>query len=200
MPSNQRIGGWLLVFSLAVSTTAPAMALDVRDLKITREDDRYRVHFDVVLPLPPARAQALLGDYRQWPNLSDTMTESRLLQTYPDGRQRVRVVFHSCVLLFCKEISQTKELDNRQEGHIRALMVPEPSGFRYGWEHWQIRPAKDMTRVQYQAEFVPAFALPPVIGPWILKARLRQMLTLTTERLEMLDRNASGPNPNRRKN
>ncbi|MDX1489219.1 MAG: hypothetical protein R3268_13500 [Acidiferrobacterales bacterium] len=186
MPSNERIRGWLFVLSLAFFIPAPAMALDIRDLEITHEGDRYRVHFDVVVPVLSARAQALLGDYHQWPNLSDTMTESRLLQTYPDGRQRVRVVFHSCVLLFCKDVSQTKELDNRQDGEIRAVVVPAQSDFRYGWEHWQIRPAKDLTRIQYRAEFVPAFALPPVIGPWILKTKLRQQLILTVERLELL--------------
>lgn len=200
MPSHQRIWGWLFVLAPVLLVPVPALALDIHDLQITREGNRYRVHFDVVIPVAPARAQALLRDYRQWPNLSDTMTESRLLETFPDGRQRVRIVFHSCVLLFCKDISQTKELDNRQDGDIRAVMVPEQSDFSYGWEHWRIRAAKDMTRLQYQAEFVPAFALPPVIGPWILKARLRQTLTLTAERLEILNHNAAGPDPDRRIN
>jgi hypothetical protein len=193
MSSSQRLHRWLLALSLALFVAAPAIAFDIRDLDIVRDGDRYRVHFDVIVPVPFARAQALLRDYRQWPNLSNTMTESRLLQTYPDGRQRVRVVFHSCVWLFCKDIRQTKELDNRQDRDIRAVMVPEQSDFRYGWEHWQIHPTRGSTRIQYQAEFAPAFALPPVIGPWILKARLRQTLTLTAERLEILNHHATGP-------
>ena len=196
--SNQPIRASLLVLSLSLLFPVPATALEIHDLVITRDADRYRVVFDVVIPVAPARAQTLLRDYRQWPNLSDTMTESRLLQTFPDGRQRVRIVFHSCVLLFCKDISQTKELDNRHDGDIWTVMVPEQSDFRYGWEHWQIRPAKDMTRIQYQAEFAPAFALPPVIGPWILKARLRQKLRLTAERLEILSRNATELDQDRR--
>ena len=186
MLSSQRVRGWLIVLSLVLCVPVPATALDIRVLEITREAGRYRVHFDVVIPVSPTGVQALLRDYRQWLKLSDTMTESRLLETFPDGRQRVRVVFHSCFLVFCKDIDQTKELDNRQEGDIRTVMVPEQSDFRYGWEHWQIRPAKDLTRIQYQAEFVPAFALPPVIGPWILKTKLRRQLTLTAERLELL--------------
>ncbi len=185
MPSNQRFGR-SLVLAVALFAAAPAVALEIRDLEITREGDRYRVNFDVLIPVPAARAQALLRDYRQWPHLSDTMKESRLLETLADGRQHVRIVFHSCVLLFCKDIRQTKELEIRQDGDIRAVMLPAQSDFTYGWEHWQIRPANAMTRIQYQAEFAPAFALPPVIGPWILKARLRQKLILTAQRLEIL--------------
>ncbi len=193
MLSSQRIRGWLYILSLALLVPVSVKALEIRVLEITRNGDLYRVNFEVVIPVPPAGVQALLRDYRQWPKLSATMTESRLLETLPDGRQRVRVVFRSCFFLFCKDINQTKELDNHQEGDIRAVMVREQSDFTYGREHWQIRAVEGMTRVHYKAEFAPAFALPPVIGPWILKARLRQELRLTAERLETLNRDTVEP-------
>ena len=191
MRPTQRLRAWLLVLFLAPLLPAPVLALDIRNLQVTRDGASYHVNFDVLIPVAPAEVEALLRDYRQWPRLSDTLTESELLLTLPDGRQRVRVVFNSCVLIFCKTIAQTKDMDSRKHGDIRAVILPTQSDFSAGWEHWQIRPTKNMTQVQYRAEFAPSFSLPPVIGPWILKARLRQKLTLTAKRLEILSRDAT---------
>lgn len=193
MRPTQHFRTCLLVLFLAVLFPAPLRALDIRDLQVTRDGASYRVNFDVLIPVASAHVEALLRDYRQWPRLSDTLTESQLLLTLPDGRQRVRIVFNSCVFIFCKTIAQTKDMDSREHGDIRTVMVPAQSDFSSGWEHWQIRSTKNMTQVQYHAEFSPSFSLPPVIGPWILKARLRQKLTLTAERLELLSRDATGP-------
>jgi hypothetical protein len=173
-----------LALLVMLLTPAPASALTIRNLDVTQENGRYRVDFDVLVPVAATRVQALLGDYRQWPRLSNTLIDSRLLQTFADGRQRVHVVFRSCVLLFCKTLRQTKDIDNRQPGHILTVTVPAQSDFADGWEHWQIRSEPPMTRVQYHAAFTPAFAVPPIIGPWILKARLRPNVRLMVQHLE----------------
>ena len=55
MPLNQRFGR-SLVLALAVFAAAPAVALEIRDLEITREGDRYRVNFDVLVPVQIGRA------------------------------------------------------------------------------------------------------------------------------------------------
>jgi hypothetical protein len=70
----------------------PASAVTVHTLDIVHSQGNYRVNFDVVLAAAPAHVYAMLSDYRQWPHLDDTITESRLLQTLADGKQRVQAL------------------------------------------------------------------------------------------------------------
>jgi hypothetical protein len=176
----------LLAFTIALSWMAPAAAISISDLEITHSKRTYFVTFDVLLDAEPADIRELLSDYRQWRRLSDTLSESQLLRTFPDGRQRIRLRFHSCALFFCKGIQQIKDVVTRPNGDIVTTMVPEHSDFASGWERWQIRAEHNKTRVIYHAVLVPGFRVPPLIGPWALKNRLRDTLIGTAKKLEVL--------------
>jgi hypothetical protein len=65
-------------------------------------------------------------------------------------------------------------------------MVPEQGDFTSGWEHWRILAEQGKTRIHYNAEIVPGFRLPPLIGPSILKGKLRKTLIGTVKKLETL--------------
>jgi len=187
--SRQHRRRWTLIPLVLSLGPLSASALTVQTLDIHQNEGRYRVNFDVVLDAAPAHVYAMLADYRQWPHLDDTMTESRLLQTLADGKQRVHVIFHSCVLVFCRDVSQTKDLDHRGNGKVLTVMIPGQSDFREGWESWAIDAEADKTRMQYEAEFSLAFSIPSVI----FKARLRHKLLAMAQRLEVS--HPSGPNP-----
>ncbi len=176
----------MLAFTIALSWMAPAAAVNILELEITHSKRTYLVAFDVLLDAEPADIRALLSDYRQWRRLSDTLSESQLLRTFPDGRQRIRLRFDSCVLFFCKSIQHVKDVVIRLNGDIVTTIVPEHSDFASGWEHWRIRAEHNNTRLQYHAVLAPAFRVPPLIGPWALKSRLRHTLIETAKKLEVL--------------
>ncbi|MFQ6022528.1 MAG: SRPBCC family protein [Acidiferrobacterales bacterium] len=177
---------WLVILTITLFATTPAAAVTIHKLEITRSQDSYLVTFDVLVAADPAKARELLSDYRQWPRLSKTLKESRLLKTFADERQRVRLRFRTCVLIFCKTIHQVKDVENRPNSDIVTVMVPEDSDFASGWERWQILAEGEKTRVRYHAEIVPGFGVPPLIGPWILKRKLRRTLIRTAKTLEIL--------------
>lgn len=181
--SRQRSRWWTLIPLVLSLIPLSASAVTVDTLDISHSKGRYRVNFDVVLDAAPADVYAMLADYRQWPHLDDTITESRLLLMLASGKQRVRVIFHSCLLVFCKNVNQTKDLDARGNGKIRTVMIPGQSDFRQGWESWAIGAEADKTRMRYKAEFSLAFAIAPVI----FKARLRHKLLVMAQRLEVSD-------------
>lgn len=189
--SRQRRRRWTLILLVLSLVSLPVSAVTVYTLDIHHGEGRYRVNFEVVLDAAPAHVYAMLADYRQWPHLDDTMTESRLVQTFADGKQRVRVIFYSCVLVFCRNVSQTKDLDHRGDGKVLTVMIPGQSDFREGWESWAIGAEADKTRMRYDAEFSLAFTIPPVI----FKARLRHKLLVMAQRLETS--RPGGPNPAR---
>ncbi len=176
----------LLTFTITLFTPAQAVAVTIRTLEITHSKGSYHVTFDVLLATEPEKAWGLLSDYHQWPRLADNLKEAQLLERFPDGRQRVRLRFRSCVLIFCKTIRQVKDVTTHPKGDILTVMVPEQGDFTSGWEHWQILAEQDKTRVHYNAEIVPSFRLPPLIGPPILKGKLRRTLIGTAKKLEAL--------------
>ncbi len=175
-----------LAFTITLFTPAQAVAATIRTLEITHSKGSYHVTFDVLLAAEPEKAWALLSDYQQWSHLSANLKEVQLLERFPDGRQRVRLRFRSCVLIFCKTIRQVKDMTARPKGDILTVMVPGQGDFTSGWEHWRILAEEDKTRVHYTAEIVPGFRLPPLIGPSILKHKLRRTLIGTAKKLEAL--------------
>ena len=176
----------LLIIALMPFGLTQSGAATIQTLEITHTQGNYHVTFDVLLATDSEKARALLSDYRQWQRLSDDLEEAMLLQRLPDGRQRVRVRFRSCVLIFCKTIRQVKDVTADPKGDILSVMVPEQGDFTSGWEHWRIFSEQGETRLQYDAEIVPSFGLPPLIGPLILKGKLRSTLIETAHRLETL--------------
>ncbi len=184
-----RIGtGRLLLLTLAVVliTMKPAFAAQVLRLEVTHDNGTYLVTFDVLLTAEAPRVRALLSDYTQWPRLSKKVKEAYLLKTFPDGRQRVNLGFRSCVLIFCRSIRQVKDVAQRLDGSIVAVVVPEHSDFASGWERWQIFSEGSKTRVQYHALLVPNHRVLSLLGRWILASNLRRTLTDAAKRLEVL--------------
>ncbi len=179
-----RVG--LVIITLTLCSLTQAVAATIQTLEITHTQGNYHVTFDVLLDTDSEKAWMLLSDYHHWQRLSDNLEEAKLLERFPDGRQRIRLRFRSCVLIFCKTIRQIKDVTTDSEGGILTVMVPEQGDFVSGWEHWRILSERGETRVQYDAEIVPSFGLPPLIGPLILKGKLRSTLIETANRLETL--------------
>ena len=78
----------LLTIALTLYAPAWAFAVTIRTIEITQNQEAYHVTFDVLLATEPEKTWLLLSDYHQWPLLSENLEESKLLELFPDGRQR----------------------------------------------------------------------------------------------------------------
>jgi len=170
---------------LFVACTA-AQAEEIRDLQVTNEAGRYRVSFDALLDAPITKTRPLLTEPHNWPRLSDIVSAANVTSTGAEGVQQVHVRFSACVLWFCKTVRKLEAMHVAADGDITTLALPEHSDFRYARERWRISGDDRHTRVQYEAELVPDFFVPPLIGPYLLKSRLQKLLTDTAENLERL--------------
>ncbi|MGH8581113.1 MAG: hypothetical protein ACREVK_13695 [Gammaproteobacteria bacterium] len=66
----------------------------------------------------------------------------------------------------------SKEIKRQANGDIITRVVPEESDFSYGRCHWRTRSlTAQASRIALSAEVTPAFWVPPLIGPWILKTQ-----------------------------
>lgn len=156
------------------------------ETRVTHDDGRYMVKFNVRIDADKATVRRHLTDYARYTRLSDSIRESRVIAIHSPDRARVAVTLDSCILVFCKTLRIVREVETRANGDLVTVVDPKESDFRYAHERWQIIGDGTGTRLVYDAELVPSFYVPPLIGPWLIKYRIRQELWTMAERLEQL--------------
>lgn len=177
----------LLWFSLLLPA---ARGAELGSVQVQEKDGRYTVEFGALIDATPAATIRLMLTPALWPQLSPIITEAKILASDPRGPRRVAITFHDCVFIFCKTVHKTEDITVADGGRIASLALPGQSDFSYAREDWHIYPVDGRTRIEYRAEMVPSFFVPPVIGPYILKARLRSMLNHTAANVEKLAEHA----------
>ena len=180
-----RLGCRTCAALLAAVCCAAASGANFERAEVTHETGRYQLRFVVDLSAATAAVRALLTDYDHLDRLSAHIVESRRL-TAGDGGARVRIVLEACVFVFCKTVRRVMAVETRANGDILTLADPAESDFRHAREIWQVNPQDRGTRLVYEAEFEPSFFVPPLIGPWLIKSRLRGALEEIATRLEDL--------------
>ena len=170
----------------SLGCAASADAAEVLATEVTHIEDRYAVNFDVRLAAPPERLKRYLTDYANYASYFDSIRESRVLGRTRDGALRVHLRLYSCVLFFCRSATVVKDVTERPDGTITARIEPDLSDFREATEHWRIVPDRGQTRLLYQAQLVPKFYVPPLVGPWLLKRHIRRTLEYSAVKLETL--------------
>jgi hypothetical protein len=77
--------------------------------------------------------------------------------------------------------------DIRENGSdmVVATVNPARSDFSSGRSEWKILPAgAGQTRIVLRRTLEPSFWVPPLIGPWVIKNKMVQELSVMLERLE----------------
>lgn len=145
----------------------------------------YTVEFDGQISAVPSEVYRLVTDHNHLYLLNDDVLESTLL-TPPDAPvKKRRVVLHVCILVFCRDMKFVESLQENGKDELIATVVPSESDFRSGRTVWQIIPAGiDQSRLQLRSTFRPAFWVPPVIGPWLIRMKMEEELSVMITQLE----------------
>ena len=145
----------------------------------------YTVEFDGQVSAVPSEVYRLVTDHAHLYLLNDDILESVLLTPPTAPVKKRRVVLHICILFFCRDMKLVELLQENGKNNLVATVVPAESDFRYGRTVWQVTPAgATQSQLQLRSTFGPAFWVPPVIGPWLIKMKMEQELSVMITRLE----------------
>jgi hypothetical protein len=176
----------LSILLIMISTVATARAADIKVLKVEEHQGRYTITLDALLNAPRENIYTTITTPALWPQLSHTVIEAKKLGRPSDARRMVRVVYEDCIFFICQTIHKNETLTSSTNGHIDTQAIPGQSDFSYAHEHWRVSTQGQATRVEYSAEMIPNFYIPPLIGPYFLKAKIRSFLLHVTTNLESM--------------
>lgn len=171
---------------------APILALgaQLERLDVERRDDLFLLWLDARLAAPAEVVWRTLNDYPRLHRLSEAVEESRVLEIGDDGTV-VHTRANVCVWIICKEIEHTQHMRQISEYRLEADSIPETSDFSYGFTRWIVADEGQASRLTLYTELRPAFWVPFLIGPLMVKSGLRGSAMDAIEGLEREARSRS---------
>jgi len=194
----RRCGKWGVWALMALSGVAlSAHAAQVLDVRVMREGERFLIDMQIRIAAPaPAVFRALL-DYPAMPRYNPDLRAVRVEPTARPGRVRLFTTIHTCVLIFCKTMRQEQVMTattNARGGVLEATLVAQGGSFKGGRGRWTVEPCpadRSVTCMSARVELLPAFWVPPVIGPWVIRSKMAEEARRTSAGLELLARRAA---------
>jgi hypothetical protein len=142
---------------------AVTQALSVQSLEANLRDGVYRIVLVARVDAPVEGVAAVLTDYAAYRKLDPQILASTVLPPDDQGGELVRTVVRACAGLFCRKVERVERVE-RREGELIATVVPERGELKSGLTRTTWQAADDATSVTYEAEFVPDFWVPSLIG------------------------------------
>ncbi len=176
-------GSRAAVLLLALVGVTCAMAMDIDDLRITKQRRAYQVQITFDVAAPVNQVMAVLTDYRYPDRLNPEVTKREVIRRQR-GITRVRTEIRSCVFFYCKDLVLTQDVTVVADT-IQANIVPDESDFRFGYLRWLVSSSDNGgSHIGFEAVMEPDFFIPPLIGGFFIRKRLRQEILATAENLE----------------
>lgn len=173
MAFSRKVVWWIAAGLLAIGLWLSAA--EVSEVDVRREEDRYRLHVAARIDAPPSTVWKLLTDFHHLERLHHTVRDSTYLGRTAEGMDRVQIHMHPCVMFFCVDLTQIVEFHSVAARQLLADFDRRESLFNFGHLKWRLdRTTNAGTDLVFDAELAPAFWIPPLLGPWILKSTLRK--------------------------
>jgi hypothetical protein len=175
------VAGGLLLLALSLP------AAEVSEVDVHRDGDVYRLYVVARIDASPAAVWKLLTDFNHLERVHRSVHQSIYLGRRAEGVDRVQICMHPCVLFFCVDFTQIVEFHSIAERQLLADFARRNSQFHFGHLQWRLaRSSNAGTDIVFEAELAPAFWIPPLLGPWILKRTLRRTATDIVMNLDQL--------------
>jgi hypothetical protein len=174
----------LLTGCLLFMPAEAVVAGKVYTASATHESGVYRIEVDALVNVPEPLVRELLTDYNHLGRVNDAIEVSEILKTRKPGDYQVRTETEACVWFYCMRVHQVQDVIEAYDGSVTATVIPALSDFRQGYARLNLWQEPGGTRVLIRSEVEPDFWIPPILGPWLIKRKLRSEALETVRNLE----------------
>lgn len=174
----------LLVGSLLVVSSAQAGRVD--HVAVGYDKGVYQVAVSSWIALSQAELVELLTDYEKVSAANEAIKEVTILPSPAEGVTRLAATLEVCVWFYCKKLKQVQDMTLVSAGLLEAKMLPEQSDYKFGEASWHMITEHEGTRLMFNVAVEPDFWVPPLIGPMVIKRKMREEAVETVEGIEAL--------------
>ncbi len=166
-----------------------ASAGKVQHASVEHEDGHYYLKLGMLLDVKGEPVWNIISDHDNMNRFSEEILESALIGELGRGIKQRRLLTRTCILVFCFKAKIVEQF--REENFtIHARFIPGLSDFDSGATTWRVIPVDENSSiVEFESELEPAFWVPPVLGPYIMKKKLLSVAKKSIRKIEALAAN-----------
>ena len=176
----------LACVAAALLSPVATPAVELRDIVVGFDGEVYSVDSEVYFDAPRPAVYAIFADWNLSEQFSSAIVEAYNIAPDADGRRGFYVRNRACFLFYCKSVERRGIVEAVPHTDLVAHADPHESDFEMCDEHWSFRTENGGTLVSYSLRMKPAFWVPPVVGPYVIKNKLRTDGAEALERIERL--------------
>lgn len=166
-----------------------ASAAEMRSVEVEYRDGRYTMDSEVWFD---ATVEQVYEVFRRWDlstQFSSAIVEAHDVEADEQGRPQFYIRNKGCVLFFCFSVERQGYVEHEVNEELRAFANPDKSDFLLSNETWEFNAEKGGTVVSYHLQMKPKFWVPPGIGPYFIKRKLKQSGGDAIDRIEVIAQN-----------
>jgi hypothetical protein len=175
-----------LLLAVVCCWSGTASAAEMRSVDVGYEDSRYTMQSEVWFNAPLEAVYAVFSRWDLSTQFSSAIVKSRDLEPDEQGRPQFFVQNRGCLLFFCKTFDRQGYVESQPFEVLHAIANPETSDFLVSRESWTFTPENGGTAVVYEMLMQPKFWVPPGIGPYLIKRKLRKDGGAAVDRVEAI--------------
>ena len=163
-----------------------AQSAEILSINVDNEDGNYTMTSEVWFD---ASVEQIYEVYRYWDyatQFSSAIVESRDVKKDERGRPQFYIRNKGCILFFCQSFERQGYIEAELDVVVRAFADPSVSDFHHSDESWHFAAQDGGTIVTYDLAMRPKFWVPPGIGPYLIKRKLRKNGGSAVDRIELI--------------
>jgi hypothetical protein len=173
---------------LVLVVTNAATAAELRSMEVGYDRGAYSLVSEVWFDTAVDPTFKAFSTWEYATQFSRAVVEARDLEPDEQGRPGFFTRNKGCILFFCKSVVREGWVEKEGNHLLRAFADPQRSDFVFSNEIWTFREEDGGTLVVYKLHFDPKFWVPPAIGPYMIKRKMKKEGGEAVDRIEQVAR------------
>lgn len=163
-----------------------AGAAEMRSVEVAYEEGIYTLESVVYFDVARAAVFDVFLDWDLAVDFSSIIVEAKNVGPDEQGGMGYYIHNRGCFLFFCKTTQRHGSVTSEGNSVIYAIADPATSDFELSEETWIFTDEGVGTIVHYELRMKPSFWVPPVVGPYMIKRKLRSDGSEAIDRIEKI--------------